>query len=397
MLTDNNLIVEYILKGLFKMIDYLLTLRLKKVLLQKIIYIKSLHRPYNQNLISVKWVCKFIKDRNSNNEISKSDFYIEFYLYLIKKLYSLYQKNDKEFLTHGIPSFDSVKNSYDTIYGISKEKKKRIINQSLAKRENEFEKSIFSTYKATSYFINLAKDKLNFIDQNNKLKDAGKTLVSYRSNDFKLSKKEREILFRSVIKSDFHFFISLALLQKIQKKVRNLSIEELHFEFLIDKFNIRHFRYTEASNEKNFSKVREHWINDLDFLDKNFNVKKVFLKIIIEEGFEESYNSVKKLVSDYFKEKIVSKSKFQERINLFVEIYETTPKNELGFLSLQEIADKMKMGKMPFQAFISEFYESEKYKYNIFFNNVVQAISGKNQYFIRNRPVVNIRVKELNK
>lgn len=379
------------------MIDYLLTLRLKKVLLQKIIYIKSLHRPYNQNLISVKWVCKFIKDRNSNNEISKSDFYIEFYLYLIKKLYSLYQKNDKEFLTHGIPSFDSVKNSYDTIYGISKEKKKRIINQSLAKRENEFEKSIFSTYKATSYFINLAKDKLNFIDQNNKLKDAGKTLVSYRSNDFKLSKKEREILFRSVIKSDFHFFISLALLQKIQKKVRNLSIEELHFEFLIDKFNIRHFRYTEASNEKNFSKVREHWINDLDFLDKNFNVKKVFLKIIIEEGFEESYNSVKKLVSDYFKEKIVSKSKFQERINLFVEIYETTPKNELGFLSLQEIADKMKMGKMPFQAFISEFYESEKYKYNIFFNNVVQAISGKNQYFIRNRPVVNIRVKELNK
>ena len=182
------------------------------MLLQKIIYIKSLHRPYNQNLNSVKWVCKFIKDRNSNNEISKSDFYIEFYFYLIKKLYSLYKKNDKESLTHGIPSFDSVKNSYDTIYGLTKENKKRIINQALAKRENEFEKSIFSTYKATSYFINLAKDKLNFIDHNNKLNDSGQTLVSYRSNDFKLSKKEKEILFRSIIKSDFHFFISLTLM-----------------------------------------------------------------------------------------------------------------------------------------------------------------------------------------
>jgi len=69
----------------------------------------------------------------------------------------------------------------------------------------------------------------------------------------------------------------------------------------------------------------------------------------------------------------------------------------LGFLSLQDIADQMKMGKKSFQNFISEFYESEKNKYNIFFNNVVQAISGKNQYFIRNRPVVNIRIKELNK
>lgn len=342
-------------------------------------------------------MCKFIKDKNSNNEISKSDFYVEFYLYLIKKLYSLYKKNPKEFLTHGIPSFDSVKKSYDSIIGISKEKKKRIINESLAKRENEFEKSIFNTYKATSYFINLAKDKLEFVDHNNKLKNTGEALVSYRSNDFKLSKKEKEVLFSSIIKSDFHFFISLSLLQKVQKKVKNLSVEEIHFEFLVEKFDIRHFRYTEASNEKNFSKVRERWITDLDFLDKNFNIKKAFLEIIVKKGFEESYKKVKNLVDDYYKEKIVSKSKFQEKIEFFIEVYETTPKNELGFLSLQDMADRMNMGKKSFQNFISEFYELEKNKYNIFFNNVVQAISGNNQYFIRNRPVVNIRIKELNK
>lgn len=365
--------------------------------MEDIIYIKSLHRPYNQNLNSVKWVCKFIKDKNNNNEIFKSDFYVDFYVYLIKKLYNLYKKNPNESLTHGIPSFDSVKKSYDSIIGISKERKKRIINESLTKRENEIEKSIFTTYKATSYFINLAKDKLQLIDTNNKLKENGELLVSYRSNDFKLSKKERRILFSSIVKSDFHFFISLALLQKVQKKVKNLSVEEIHFEFLIEKFNIRHFRYTEASNEKNYSKVREHWINDLNFLDKNLNIKKEFLEIIINEGFEDSYRIIKKQVENYYKEKIVSKSKLQDMIDFFIDIYETIPKNELGFISLQDIANRMKMGKKLFQIFISDFYELEKNKYNIFFNNVVKAISGKNQYFIRNRPVVNIRIKELNK
>ncbi|UUC45762.1 hypothetical protein [Flavobacterium cerinum] len=365
--------------------------------MESIIYIKSLHRPYNQNLNSVKWVCKFIEQKNSNNEISKSDFYVEFYIYLIKKLYNLYKKNPTETLTHGIPSFDSVKKSYNSIIRVDKERKKKIINESLLKRRNDSERAIFSTYKATSYFINLSKDKLDFVDNNNQLKFTGKVLVGLRSNSFKLSKKEKEALFSSIIKRDFHFFISLCLLQKIQKKIKNLSIEEIHFDFLVDKFDIKHFRYTEASNEKNFSKVREHWIKDLDFLDKNFNIKKSFLDIIIQNGFGDSYLKVKNQVNDYYKDKIISKSKFQLKVDLFLEVYETTPKNELGFLSLQEIANKMSMGKKSFQSFISQFYEFEKNKYNIFFNNVVQAISGKNQYFIRNRPVVNIKIKELNK
>lgn len=364
---------------------------------REIIYIKSLHRPYNQNLNSVKWVCEFINLKNKKNEISKSDFYIEFYIYIIKKLYNLYKKNPTGSLTHGIPSFESVKKSYNSIIRVPKERKKKIINESLTKRKDDIERSIFSTYKATSYFINLAKDKLSFVDGDNQLTDMGEILMSFRSNSFKLSKKEREVIFSSIVKKDFHFFISLSLLQKFQKKIKNLSIEEIHFDFLVDKFDIKHFRYTEASNEKNFSKVREHWINDLDFLDKNFNIKKSFLEIMKLDGFGDLYLKVKNQVDDYYKEKIVSKSKFQKKIDFFVEVYKTTSKNELGFISLQEIANKMKMGKKTFQSFISQFYELEKNKYNIFFNNVVQAISGKNQYFIGNRPVVNIKIKELNK
>lgn len=361
-----------------------------------IIYIKSLHRPYNQNLNSVKWVCKFIKD-NSNNDISKSDFYVEFYLYMIKKLYKLYEINPNETLTHGIPSFDSIKKSYDTLIGESKQKQKQIISKSITKRENEYEKSIFSTYKATSYFINLAKDKLNFVDDDNKLNISGEILVNCRSNAFKLSEKEKIIIFNSIIRCDFHFFISLVLLKKVERKVKNLSIEEIHFEFLAEKLDIKHFRYTEASNEINFSKIRDYWIKDLGCLDRNLNLRKSFLEAINNEGFENPYMKIKQLVNDYYKENISSKSKFHEKREIFIDIYETTPKNELGFLSLQDIANQMKMGNKSFQNFISKFYELEKNKYNIFFNNVVQSISGKNQYFIRNRPVVNIKIKELNK
>ena len=92
--------------------------------MNSLIYIKSLHRPYNQNLNTVKWVCNFSGSKNLNGEISKSDFYIDFYVFLIKRLYNLYRKNPDEYLTHGIPSFESVKKSYNGIIGISKSKKR---------------------------------------------------------------------------------------------------------------------------------------------------------------------------------------------------------------------------------------------------------------------------------
>lgn len=364
--------------------------------MNNVIYIQSLHRPYNQNLNSVKWVCRFIKKKNSNKEISKSDFYLEFYIYLIKKFYTLYQQSPNESLGHGIPSFESIKNSYLHIKGLSKKKKKEIIIHSISSRKNSVDRSIFSTYKASSYFINLTKDKFDFIDANNRLKERGEILNTFRSREFKLSKKEKEILFCAVLKNDFHFFTSLLLLKKAQRKIDNLSIEEIHYDFLIEQYNIRHFNFTEAS-QLNFSKVRDYWIKDLDILDKKFNIKKTFLDLMTKNGFKEQYKELQSQVNSYYKEKITSKSKFKKTVDLFVRVYIESPKNELGYLSLQEIADKMGVNKISFQNFINKFYELEKGKYNIYFSNIVQAISGKNQYFIRNRPIVNIKIKELNK
>ncbi|MEK6485755.1 hypothetical protein [Myroides odoratimimus] len=363
--------------------------------MKTIIYIKSLHRPYNQNLNSIKWVCKFVRNKNSNNEIFKSDFYINFYIYTIRKLFNLYKKSDFSFIVHGIPSSESVVKVYKYLFLLKKENRKEAITKALSNRENDIDRAIFSTYKATSYFINLAKDKLQFINSENSLNKIGSDLIEVRSNDFKINNNESKIFFYSILNNDYHFFISLLLLKKYEKKAKDLSLSQLHYEFLLNHFGIKHFNFTEAS-QSNFNTVREYWIEDLKILDKNNNIRKMFLEIILKHPLNDQYIDIKKGICTFYKEKIVVKTKLKKKINLFLSIYINSAKNELGFVSLSIIANQMKMSKKTFQDFLSHFYEEEKNNYNIFFNNIVQSYSLKNQYLIRNRPVVNIRIKELN-
>lgn len=364
--------------------------------MKSIVYIKSLHRPYNQNLNSIKWVCKFVKDRNSNNEITKSDFYTQFYIYSIRKLFLLYKKTDNLSITHGIPLSESISKAYNYIFSVKKEKRKDLISESLINRENETDRAIFSTYKATSYYINLTKDKLQFIDNDNRLSNLGQELMSIKSNDFKISIKESIVFFKSILDNDFHFFISLLLLKKYENKINNLSLSDMHYDFLVNFFGIKHFNFTEAS-QSNFNIIREYWIEDLKILDKNNNIRKTFNDVIFCHNLKDDYYKIKEAIDVFYRENIVSKTKLRKRIDLFYTVYANNSKNELGFIPLYVIANQMKMSKKTFQDFLSHFYESEKNKYNIFFNNIVQSYSVKNQYLIRNRPVVNIRIKELNK
>lgn len=362
--------------------------------MESIIYIKSLHRPYNQNLNSVKWVCKFIKKKNSNKEIAKSEFYTQFYIYTIRKLFLLYKKSNLS-TTHGVPLSDSVSKAYNYIFSVKKEKRKDVISKSLLNREDENDRAIFSTYKATSYYINLAKDKLHFIDKHNSLSILGQELITIRSSDFKINIKESIIIFKSILDNDFHFFTSLLLLKKYENKIHNIILSDIHYDFLVSFFGIKHFNFTEAS-QSNFNTVREYWIEDLKILDKNNNIRKIFNDVILSHNLNENYQEIKEAIDIFYKEKIVSKTKLRKKIDLFYTLYTNIPKNELGFVPLHVIAYQMKMSKKSFQEFLSHFYESEKNKYNIFFNNIVQSYSVKNQYLIRNRPVVNIRIKELN-
>lgn len=160
--------------------------------MDKVIFIASLHRPFSQQLKTTKWVCDFIAIHK--NKIPSSQLNLEFYYYLINLLYKEYQKETPtEF--NGLPSDAAIYNIYEYLKSKSKKKFIEEIPGIIKSRNTSLERQIYSTYKAASYFVNLAKDKFGLIDDKNKLTSSGKSLIAIRSNFYRLSTVEKEFFF----------------------------------------------------------------------------------------------------------------------------------------------------------------------------------------------------------
>lgn len=54
----------------------------------------------------------------------------------------------------------------------------------------------------------------------------------------------------------------------------------------------------------------------------------------------------------------------------------------------------MRISAENFQKFLVEFYESEKKIRNIYFSNTVNSIDTRERFYIRNRPVIKIKIKD---
>ncbi|WP_168802032.1 hypothetical protein, partial [Chryseobacterium candidae] len=296
---------------------------------------------------------------------------------------------------NGLPS----KNSVDAVFSYLENKNRKElfeqIPQIIKNRNTPVEKQIYSTYKAASYFINLAKDKFHLINEKNKLTEKGKLLLSLRANFFKLSSKEQKFFFQRIIEVDFHFFISTALFIKIQKKYKLKEFKNEIFNFLDLHFGIRHFNFTSSSLD-NYNKVRMFWMDEIGLLDTNFNIKKIFLKEIQQMGFEEDYMKLLNSFNTYEKQNFRSKKNYLQNRNKFLDVYKTSilKANDLGFVNLYDLKDGMRISYEGFQKFLNEFYENEKSNYNIFFNNIVSSIDRRKRFYVRNKPIINIKIKK---
>lgn len=355
-------------------------------------YIPSLHRPFNQQLKTTRWVCEFVF--NSKEKITGSNFNIKFYIYLIKLLNREYKKTKlKEY--NGLPS----ENAVNSVFEFIKEKSENtLINEIpliIQRRDSPLDKQIYSTYKAASYFINLAKDKFNLLDEKNRLNENAKVLIGFKSPFFKLSLKEKEFFFLRILEADFHFFMSNCFFSKLKKKYKLKDVNIEQFDFLDKFYGIKHFNFTSSSLD-NFNKVRSYWIKELEVLDVKGNVKKRYIKLILENNFNILYNQINERFEVYEKENFRIRKKYIERKNKFFELYKTcSQKNmsDLGFINLYQIKDGMKISSDNYQLFLEEFYEQEKNNLNIFFNNTVNSIDRRKRFYIRNRPVINIKIK----
>jgi hypothetical protein len=361
--------------------------------LEKLLYIPSLHRPFSQQLKATKWVCEYLAA--NNKRMSSSNLNLNFYYYLINRLHNEYKKGTpSEF--NGLPSDLAVTNIYQYLKTKSKKQFIEEIPNIIKSRNTPLERQIYSTYKAASYYVNLAKDKFYLIDDKNKLTEDGKYILTLKSSFFKISTNEKKFFFKKILNVDFHLFVTHCLFSKLEKQysLKNTVDDQMVF---IDKFlKIGHFNFTSSSLE-NYNIVRSYWTDTLDVIDANGNIRKKYIAIITEnEYYKGLFQTLLLQFSKFEKENFKLKKNYLSKKNKFLESYKNNFKDyvtDLGYLNLYDIKEHMRISNENFQSFLAEFYELEKNNLSIFFSNDVNSIDRRERFLIRNRPVIKIKIK----
>jgi hypothetical protein len=358
-------------------------------------FLPSLHRPFNQPLKATKWVCDFIKLKQG--EVKSSTLNLHFYLFLLNQLHRAYHLQQiVEY--NGLPSKEAV----DVVYALLKEypnrtKKIEVIQNAIkAEREEPAQKQIYSTYKAASYYVNMAKDKLQLVSAQNKLTTEGEALIAIRSGMFTYSTLERRFFFKAVLKADFLLFISLCFFKRLSYEFEIKDYITLQFSFLDKYYHIKRFNFTTMSLA-NYNTVRSYWIDTLGILNKHIFLKPTYLNIILADPQYSKWHSDLVEKFDKYKEEnfkslriyLKHKQSFEKQYNGLLK----KGKSDLGFINLYDIKKSFKLSHEPFQEFLNSYYDQEKGRKHIFFSNIVNSIDRRKRFNVRGIPVLKIKIK----
>lgn len=351
----------------------------------------SLHRPFHRPLWIVKWVCYYfsLKQKNRRGYLYSTDKTTDFYFTLLGWLHADYPQDGD-----GVPSKESVEEVWSFFSELNIGEREARLREVLAKkREKGVETKIYSTYKAASYYLNLANDKLRFVNACGLMSDWAPSQLTKAVLKSKISPKDRNVYFRHILQNDCHFFISMCLLQKLTLRY-GLSVEEEIYKFMQKYYPVVNFDYTKHSHS-NYYVVRRRWIELLRAVNKKGVLSPAIRICLKEDGFlNEVYQSVVVNVKEYTND-IRNKSIFIRQKKAFVDVYqEQSKKNEdkSGFVNLYDISKEMKMGYNRFQVFLSQFYQEERMVRNIFFINIVSTIDQRKRFYIGNSPVLKIKM-----
>ena len=351
----------------------------------------SLHRPFHRPLWIVKWVCYFIvlRQKRHNSCIYFKDEATDFYFSLLEWMHINYPQD-----SDGIPSQESIEDcwSYFSQYDID-EKQKLLRGILSKKREKGIETKVYSTYKAASYYLNLADDKLHFIINKGEIccwKGNQLTKAVLKSG---VSKADRKNYFNQILQYDGPFFLAMCLLQKPVRKY-DLKVEDEIYKFMQKYYPIPNFDYTSQSHS-NYYVVRKRWVELLHAINENGVLSSVLMNFIDgNPSFIETYKDVSENVNKYTVE-LKQRSAFVKQKKSFINIYQrlsTKSDDKSNFVNLYDISKEMRMSYHRFQEFLSSFYEEERMERNIFFVNIVSTIEQKRRFYIGNSPVMKIKM-----
>ena len=342
----------------------------------KIIY--SLHRPLSEPIWICKWVCQFINSKECPKNISLLP--ISFYKFLVKNLASLYAKGKfSPVMQKGLPSEFAIKTTLEFIQsnnGILDSK----LHAILCKRNNNVERTVYSVYKAASYYINLTYRIFDLFDNKFNLRTEGKDLTKFPKYPYSISAKTKAILFKLILEKDANFFIPLCISLKMTDS--KADVLRILYNFLKDHYGVIKFDYTNSSNS-NYFEVRLAWIEELYLLDKHKNIRRGFLKIILaNENYKKIYDESNKEITLLGRQF----TKYLKLKNIFEKVYNNlskTDSNPDGYVSLYKIKERMKLGYARFQNFLNTFYLYEhRENFHIFTSNVIVSIDKRKRFKI---------------
>lgn len=297
-----------------------------------------------------------------------------------------------EYHNGGIPSKESVIAVREEFSNIPSENRLGYLKSILQKkRDSKIEKQIYSTYKASGYYINLAKEKLNFID------NSGNIIVDdFPSKYWKmpnLYKSERVIILKQILKYDAVYFLSLCLMQKEANKYE-LPLSDLIYDFLKEFYSEARFDFISRSCH-NYYIARKCWEEILGVLTMSKGLSSL-AKLAIRESSatQKTYNDIVALIKAY-RPTMKRQQSFNKLVAKFNKTYIQFVKKQKKlneYVDLHDICRTMGMSYCRFNTFLSEFYEKFRTSKNIFFINIVSTIDQRKRFYVRNMPVLSIKI-----
>ena len=353
----------------------------------------SLHRPFHRPLWIVKWVCFFISLRDKDREgySYSKDTTTDFYFTLLDWLHSDYPQD-----SDGIPSKEAIEEVWSHFAIIKISDRVNQLREILStQRERGIETKIYSTYKAASYYMNLANDKLHFIGNSCEEPIWNQNQLTKAVLKSGISRKDRKIYIKHILQNDGHFFLAMCLLHKPVKKY-GLKMEEEVFKFMQRYFPVANFDYTKRSHS-NYYVVRKRWIELLNAVDDRGTVSRLLYNCVNDNSeLERIYHDVDSKVKAFTIE-IRRKSEFVNKKKVFLAIYQRLSiksEDKSNFVNLYDISQEMRMSYNSFQTFLTKFYQEERMERNIFFINIVSTIEQRKRFYIANVPVMKIKIKK---
>lgn len=356
-------------------------------------YIKSLHRPFNIRLKTIKWVCEFTK------EYQGKQFRIDLFIYIVQLLHKEYRNTNS---IYGLPKKETIDKLFEFISTDPNYHEKLLEFTVNKKNADPLDKQIYSNLKAVSYYSNLSKN-LGFIDKNS-LTKTGEELVllqNSRKSLESLTSKEHDIFIAQLLKYDFIPFIFTVFYTYFEKKypLKNTEKETFNEKFLkeLDIYlGKRDFKLKRAS-WRNYIIVRQNWINDLELIQTNNVIKSKLKKLIsLDEKQKKEYDNISIKMIEFEKIFFKKLEKFRKFKNDLYSSYLKMKKDNIfgnvGYINLYDIKKDMNISFKDLEFYLEMLHDDKVNRKKVFFNNIIGAIDNRKRFLVKKTQVLNIKI-----